>query len=228
MFALVFRRINTVMKLTNLTKKLASFEPDGLPFISLYLNAEADDTGRDNYAVWLKKEFSEQGKEYEENSFESEKFAEAVDRINDYLENNVDPSANGIAVFTSVGDGGIFEAIQLEVAFPENLFYVSDRPHIFPLIRSIKQNPKYAVLWADTNKADIYVFGGENRIRTDHEADDLVEQIQNRTTNRTQVGGWSQNRYQRHIENFHLQHAKETVAELEELMRKKDIDNLFL
>lgn len=216
------------MKITNLIEKLCSFEPDGYPFISLYLNAEANETGRDTFPVWLKKELSEKSQEYNDNAHELERFEKAAKRVNAYVEEEVDPAANGIAIFTNMGDSEMFEVVQLEVAFPENRMFAYDRPHIFPLARAVYQNPRYAVLWADTNKADIYIFGGENRIRTDNDKDDKVENIQNTVTNRTQVGGWSQGRYQRHIDNFHLQHAKEVVAELEELMRKKKIEQLVL
>jgi len=216
------------MRLTILTKKLASFEPDGFPFLSIYISTESNEHGRDTFHIWLKKELSERGKEYEENSFEAQKYSEAVERINEYIQNEVDPAANGIAIFATIGDQDFFEVVQLDVPFSESVLHLSDRPHTFPLIKAIKQNPAYAVLWADTNKAEIYVFGGEHRIRTDVDADKPVETIQNTVTQGTKVGGWSQGRYQRHIENFHLQHAKETVAELEELMRKRDIENLIL
>jgi peptide chain release factor subunit 1 len=123
---------------------------------------------------------------------------------------------------------GFFETAQLEIPFPNNRFFAFDRPHLFPLARTIDQNPKYAVLWADTNKADIYIFGGENNLNAETETSAKVEEIHNEVTNRTQVGGWSQARYQRHIENFHLQHAKETVNELDKLMRDGKIDYLIL
>lgn len=215
------------MKLINLIKKLGAFEPDGFPFISLYLNAEANEVGRENYQVWLKKEFSERGAEYKDNPSESERFSAMTERVADYLQNEAEASANGFAIFTSLGDGDFFEAVQMDIAFPDNVLYSLDRPHIFPLARAVWENPRYAVLWADTNKADIYVFGGENRIRAG-DREDRVENIKNTVTNRTQVGGWSQSRFQRHVDNFHLQHAKEVVAEVEELMSEKDIDYLIL
>lgn len=216
------------MKLTSLIKRLGSVEPDGHPFLSLYLNTEANETGREDYRTWLKKAFSEQTAKYETEAPEKEKMNAAAERINEYLDTDADVDANGIAIFASLGDSSFFEAAQIDVAFPENLFFNLDRPHIFPLARAVWQNPRYAVLWVDTNKADIYIFGGEDRIRTDNAANDKVEQIKNRVTNRTQVGGFSQARYQRHIDNFHLQHAKEVVAELEKLMSKRGIDHLVL
>ncbi len=216
------------MKLTNLIKTLGEFEPDGYPFLSIYINAEPNGNGRDVYPIWLKKALSEQGGPYKDNEDELKRFERVVENINAFVEGEADASANGIAIFASMGDEAVFEAVQLAVPFRENKLFAYDRPYIFPLARAVEQNPKYAVLWADTNKADIYVFGGENRIRSDNNADERVENIQNTVTNRTQVGGFSQGRYQRHIDNFHLQHAKEVVGELEELMKKEKIEMLVL
>jgi peptide chain release factor subunit 1 len=215
------------MNLTNLIEKLASFEPNGAKVISLYLNAAANETGREDYPVWLKKQFFEYSIQFENDSEKMSSYSEIEARINNFLENEADKSANGIAVFAAVG-GDLFETVQLDEAFPNNRFFVFDRPHLFPLVRIVDQNPKYAVLWADTNKADIYVFGGENTLNVETETNAKVEEIQNERTNRTKVGGWSQARYQRHIENFHLQHAKETVEELEKLMRNSKIEHLVL
>lgn len=216
------------MKLTNLIKKLGAFEPDGYPFLTIYINSEADSTGRDNFHVWLKKEFSEQAILYKENEEEAGRLEKTVEKINNYIETEVDAQAKGITVFASLGDSEFFEAIQFSIPVVESKLYNFDRPHIFPLAKIIGQNPKYAVLWADTNKADIYVFGGENHIRADQDANPKVENIQNTVTNRTSVGGWSQARYQRHIENYHLQHAKEVVAEVETIMSKLSIEYLIL
>lgn len=217
------------MQLINLTKKLASFGPDGSPFLSIYAGGAAnDDAGREADQIWVRSQFSETAASYDKDELQAEQYSAARDRVLDYIENETDAGANGTAIFISIGENGFFEAVQLEVSFPENVFHISDRPHIFPLVKAVMQNPKYAVLWADTNKADIYIFGGENRIRADVDVSARVENIQNRVTRRSQVGGWSQGRYQRHIENFHLQHAKETVAELEDLMRKENIEHLVL
>ncbi len=215
------------MKLNNLVEKLAAFEPSGAAFVSLYLNAEANQNGRDAYHTWLKNAFRDEAENYEKESEEESLFAETTERINSFLESESNESANGIAVFASVG-GDFFETIQFDVAFPENNLFVLDRPHIFPLVRLIDQNPKYCVLWADTNKADIYVFGGENTINLETGAQSKVETIKNEVTQRSKAGGWSQARFQRRIENFHLQHAKETVAEVEKLMRDGKIEHLVL
>jgi peptide chain release factor subunit 1 len=216
------------MKLNDLLQKLIAVEPSGFPFLSVYLNAEPNEQGRDAYGGWLKRELSEQAANYAQDSAEAESFNADVERIMNFLENEVVPSANGIAIFACSGADGFFETVQIEAAFPNNRLFAFDRPHIFPLARAIDQNPKYAVLWADTNKADIYIFGGENHLDAKTETSAKVEEIQNVVTQGTKVGGWSQARYQRHIANFHLQHAKETVDELDKLVRDARIEHLIL
>ncbi|MDQ3132382.1 MAG: hypothetical protein M3Q99_16665 [Acidobacteriota bacterium] len=214
------------MKLNDLVQKLAAFEAGGFPFVSLYLDASANENGRDEYKTWLKTEVDELIESYDEDSAEAESLKADIEKIQQFLETEVDESANGIAVFACGAADGFFETAQLDEAFPNNRIFAFERPHIFPLVRIIEQNPRYAVLWSDTNKADIYVFGGENTLNVETEA--KVEEIQNVVTQGIKVGGWSQARYQRHIANFHLQHAKETVEELEKLMRDAKIEHLIL
>jgi peptide subunit release factor 1 (eRF1) len=216
------------MKITKLIEKLGSMEPDGKPFFSIYINAEAGQNGRDTYPIWLKTELSDEEQKYKDDEAELGRFTALTERINNFVENEADPSANGIAIFASLGEGDYFEVVQLDVPFPESRFHSSDRPHIFPLARAVHENPRYAVLWADKNKADIYVFGGETRIRSDVDAQSKVESIENEVTSGTSAGGWSQQRFQRRRENFALQHAKEVVAELEEVMKKYSVEHLII
>jgi peptide chain release factor subunit 1 len=42
------------------------------------------------------------------------------------------------------------------------------------------------------------------------------------------MGGWSQARYQRHIENYHVQHAKEVVDALARIARTEGIDKIIV
>ena len=203
-------------------------EPNGKPFFSIYINAEAGQNGRDIYPIWLKTKLSDEEQKYKDDDEELGLFTALTERINNFVENEADPSANGIAIFASLGEGDYFEVVQLDVPFPESRFHSSDRPHIFPLARAVHENPRYAVLWADKNKADIYVFGGETRIRSDVDAQSKVESIENEVTSGTSAGGWSQQRFQRRRENFALQHAKEVVAELEEVMKKYSVEHLII
>jgi len=216
------------MKITKLIEKLGSLEPDGQPFFSIYINAEPGQNGRDTYPTWLKTQLSDEEQKYKDDEGQLARFNEVKARINSFVESEADAAANGIAIFARLGEGEFFEVVQLDVPFPASSFHSGEGPHIFPLARAVYENPRFAVLWADTNKADIYVFGGETRIRSDVDLDSNVASIENSVTSGTSAGGWSQQRYQRRRENFHMQHAKEVIAELEELMKNVEVAHLVI
>ncbi|HET9787658.1 MAG TPA: Vms1/Ankzf1 family peptidyl-tRNA hydrolase, partial [Pyrinomonadaceae bacterium] len=113
-----------------------------------------------------------------------------------------------------------FEAIQLEAPIDNNRVFVYDRPHLYPLARLLDQYPRYAVVLADTNSAKIFVFALGKAVKR--------SEIQNVKTKRTQVGGWSQMRYQRHNENYHLHHAKEVIDNLQRLVGNELIEHVIL
>src|SRR5438105_5937284 len=54
------------------------------------------------------------------------------------------------------------------------------------------------------------------------------KEVENVKTKRTQVGGWSQSRYQRHTENYHLHHAREVIDILERTVRDEAINSVIL
>jgi hypothetical protein len=85
-------------------------------------------------------------------------------------------------------------------------------PHLYPLMRLNDQFPRYAALVADTNSARLYVFSLGVR--------QSARAVQNVKTRHTALGGMSQPRYQRHIENFHLHHAKEVIDVLDRTVRR--------
>ncbi len=207
------------MKQNQFMEKLAGFEPSGFPFISLYLNTEPNENGKFDFDIFVKKQFSEHEDDYEANTSERESFERDAERVSEYLK-NIKPSAKGVAIFACAGANDFFETIEFNIPFPTNHFFVFDTPHLFPLARLVEQNPMYAVVLADTNQAHIYVFKRGHIIEK--------EDIENVKTNRSEVGGWSQARYQRHIENFHQQHAKEVVEELAQIVRGEQINQIIL
>lgn len=206
------------MALENFINKLTDFVPNGAPVLSLYLNAQANEHGRDNFNVFVKKELSEKSKTFAEGSAELDSFNRDAELISEYLK-DVRPDANGIAIF-ACADANFFEALQLDIPIERSRLFIYDQPHIYPLARLVSQYPRYAVLLSDTNSARIFVFGSNGT--------EKAKEIENVKTNRSQVGGWSQMRYQRHIENYHEQHAKEVVAELEKIVREDGIEQVIL
>ena len=209
-----------MQSVAELVELLSIFEPIGYPVISLYLNAQPDEHGHDSFHTFVRNELRERAKTFPSGTPERESFDRDVERIMSYLDDEVRPSANGIAIFACSGAGDFFEAIQLDAPIENNRLFVYDQPHLYPLARLMDQYPRYAVLVANTNSARVFVFGRGAKLDS--------EEVKNRKTNRTKVGGWSQMRYQRHLANYHLHHAKEVIEVLERVVREDIAEHIIL
>lgn len=208
------------MPLDELLNRLAAFTPTSLPVISLYLNTQPGQHGRVNFEPFVRKEFRARARTYSLRSPERQSFEKDTERITEYLRDELRPSANGLAVFACAGADDFFEAVQVDAPIEEPRLYVYHQPHLYPLARLSDRYRRYAALIADTNSARLFVFGlGEGLDKED---------VQNTKVSRSSVGGWSQARYQRHIENYHLHHAKEIVEALDRAVREENIEYIVL
>ena len=198
--------------------RLAAFEAGPFPVISLYLNTQPDQIGRDHFGPFLKKELAERLRTYSANGPERESLDKDAEKIREYAA-GVEPSANGVAVFACAG-ADLFETVELAAPVSQHRMFISDLPHLYPLARLVDEYPRYAAVVADTNSARIFVFAANTVERS--------EQIEGTKTRRHKMGGWSQARYQRHIENFHLQHAKEIVETLARIVRDERITSVVV
>ena len=206
--------------LTETIDRLAQFDPVPFPVLSLYLNAQPDSVGRDRFEQFLRKTFSERLSTYRAGAPERESLERDVARIERYLAESLQPSTNGVAIFACAGADDFFEPVQLDAPIHEHRLYLGDRPHLYPLARLDDQYPRYAAVLADTNVARIFVFG-TNRL-------ERREEVEGQKTRRVKVGGWSQARFQRHVENYHLHHIKEVVETLDRVVRDESIPHVLL
>lgn len=207
------------MTLDQLLEKLAAFEPSGFPFISLYLDASPNEQGRDNFDTFVRKQFEEIAKTFPPQSSDGESFARDAEKVRNYLDNELDKTAKGVAIF-ACGGADIFETAQFDAPIERHRISVANYPDIYPLARLVDQHPTYAALVTDTNTAHIFVFGLGTRV--------AAEEVTGTKTNRSQVGGWSQARYQRRVDNFHQQHAKEAIEALERIVRAEDVQHVII
>jgi stalled ribosome rescue protein Dom34 len=199
---------------------LVNFDPVPAPVISLYLDARVDQHGQRTYLPFVRKQLSERSKSYDNQSDEQKSFEEDFVRIVRYLESEVPPQVQGIAIYACSADDNWFVIGLFDAPFERNRLFVSDRPHLYPLARLVDQYRRYAVVLADTNRAQIFVFAAGRAVEK--------EELENVKTKQTKVGGWSQARYQRHVQNYHLQHAKEVVDNLERIVRDENIEHVIL
>jgi len=203
-----------------LLDRLIAFEPTSFPVVSLYLNTQADQNGRDNFDAFVRREFKARAKNWTMNTPERKSFDHDTERINEYLRDELRPSSNGAAIFACSGEGDFFEAAQFDAPIDENQLYTSYQPHVYSLARFIDHYPPYIALVADTNTAHLYVFGAGEELEQ--------RNVINPKVNRTMIGGWSQARYQRHIDNYYMHHAKEVVEELDRVAREENIERIVL
>ena len=194
---------------------LAAFAPTELPVISLYLNTQSDDHGRDHFASFIRKEFHTRARTFAPQSAAHASFVQDVDRIEKYLATELQPSTNGLALFACAGAENFFEAVQLNAPLERHEIYVDRQPHLYTLALVNKQFPRYAAVVADTNSARLFVFGLSGTISEDR--------VESAKASHTHMGGWSQARYQRHMQNDHQHHAKEVLEVLDRVVRKEEI-----
>jgi len=198
--------------------RLAAFDPGPFAVISLYLNTQPDQNGRDHFEPFLRKELAERVRTYPASGPERESLEEDADKIRRYV-GDLQRSANGLAIFACAG-AELFDAMPFAAPVEAHRLYVSDRPHLYPLARLIGEYPRYAALLADTHSARIFVFAANALERS--------EQIEGVKTKRHKMGGWSQARYQRHTENYHIHHAREVVDALARIVRDESIRSIVI
>ena len=198
---------------------LAALEPCPYPFISLYLDLTPNQNGREDHQQFVRKVLKDRAAAFKQESPERQSFDGDAARISQYLESEVDKSWQGLAIF-ACGGGEFFEAIPLEAPFENQMLFIGSVPHLYPLAKLIDTFPRYAAVLLDTNKARILVFSLA--------ATERDEKIQNEKTRRSKKGGWSQARYQRHLENYHVQHIKEVVDTLDKIVREENIQHIVV
>ena len=206
------------MPLTDQLDRLARFEPVPYPVVSLYLNAQPNDRGRDEFQTFVRQEFKSRSQTYPQGSPDRVSLDKDMERITTYLENELEPSANAVAIF-ACDAAGLFETVQLSAPIDQHWLYIGDTPHLYPLARVESRFPRYAAVVADTNSARIMVFATG--------ALESQQEVKSEKTRRTSQGGWSQARFQRNVANSHHQHVKEVVEALERIVLQEDIEQIL-
>jgi len=200
--------------------KLADFEPTSLPVLSIYLNLQSDQHGRTpDVQPYLDREFKSLARTWPAGTPERESFDRDEERIRAFVAGDLENAANGLAIFACSGKN-FFETIQLAAPVREHRIYVYNQPHLYQLALIDDENPRYAAVFTDANRARIFVFGLGKKLDDD--------QVKNKTMHRVKVGGWSQARYQRRVENAQAQHAKEVAEHLVEIVREDRISQIVM
>jgi len=139
------------------------------------------------------------------------------DRVLEYLE-SADLSGRGVVIYSSA-PADLWEVVPLEVMVPSQVT-VGPTPDVAVLETVVDEHPRMAVAILDGGDARIY-SGEQGKAEEDaHSSVDLP--------GRHSQGGWSQARFQRHVEFHHTRHLKEVGEKLESLFYGEPFDGLVL
>jgi len=200
--------------------KLKDFEPTTLPVLSVYLNMQPDQHGRaPDPQPYLEREFKSLAHTWPAGSPERESFDRDAERILAFIAGGLDHSMSGLAIFACSGKE-FFETIQLAAAIGEHRIYVYNQPHLYQLALIDDENPRYAAVLTDANRARIFVFGLGGKLDDD--------KVESKKMHRVKVGGWSQARYQRRVENAQQHHAKEVAEHLVRIVHEDRVSHIVV
>lgn len=204
--------------LRDVLTRLAAFEPNGAPVLSVYLDVRRDQQGKPQFDTFLRKALPERAASLAGDARRS--FEADAARITNFVASQLRASASSVAMFACSAADGFFEAMQLDVPIDGHWIFVGAVPHLYPLARANDQHPRYAAVIVDSNSARIFVFGLA--------AVESREQVKSVKTRKTMMGGWSQARYQRRADNVHLHHMKDVAAVLDRIVREEKIERIVL
>ncbi len=201
-------------------RKLANWGANGAPVSSLYLDVDGRRYPRkqdylvraDEMAHLLRSEAAEMDRDRRGS------VGKDADRMLNFVRALDRGSTRGIALFSST-DGGLWE----EVTVPRPLrdrAIVADQPHLLPLEALVETYQSFCTVIVDRAKARIFL-ARMGRIR---EATDLFDDV----PGQHEQGGWSQSRYQRHIEEHVGKHLKRVADVLRRFSKLKGFDHLIL
>ena len=212
-----------VVMLDKKLQYLSKLPETDYPFISLYLNVNAHELFEQaeqnrifvkNFFQKTEKKLHDEGKREKLQSFKNDS-----EKILDFLENKLITKAHGVAIF-ACEKLGIFEVFYSIMPF-ENAFAVNSIPHLKQLAYHFDECENALVIMTDKHLSRIFnvKLGGfvleESKIGND------VQKFHKQ-------GGWAQMRYQRHVENYALEHFKEVVKVATEMLDNNSYENVIL
>lgn len=213
------------MTIRNLYEILAAKKPGKHPVLSVYLDVRPKETGQnpgmherstylDEHLRLIEKTLLPRGSALDSLRADWE-------RIKRFLDEQFDTASQGLAVFASSGDG-LFETIEIGVPF-ENQVTFSENPDLFQLARLLDEEEVAVVAVVDTNTARLFVWRAGWFKEVDGPNDKNTKFYRKR-----QIGGWSQARYQRTIENNREAFATQSAAAIEDLVQSVGAVRLIL
>lgn len=209
--------------LRDLMRRLAETESPDAPILSVYADvrpqAQAERPGERNELITVRDRLHDIREALEPHSPGHASVEHDERRITELLSGDLD-AMSGLAVF-ACDDIGLWEVVESHTAF-ETQVAAGPTPDLFQLARLLDASVGAVVAVVDTSTCRLFVTrrgglverGGPDEPSDEHE--------------RTDVGGWSQARYQRHVDMQDKRFAKEAAEAIEKLVAREKPAHVIL
>lgn len=211
-------------QLSQLLRRLAEWQPHEDAFVtSVFIDHRPEESGERpgerSASIILRDRLREIEKSLQPRGPALDSFLIDKDRIEAAYE-DADPAARGVAIL-SCGAADLFEVLEVGTPF-ETMVAFERYPVLFPIARLLDEFEPALVAVADTNTLRIFSVNFGETDETGGRSEDSVH------FQRTKVGGWSQPRYQRHIDKHRSDFAAEAAQELAQALEDEGATRVIL
>ncbi len=202
-------------------KKLADWEPNGLPVSSMYLDVDGRRAPRRQDYIHRAEELARRIRERatglpREACRSVERDAE---RMIDHLEHEFDRGpTRGLALFSCAG-AGLWEEIRVPRPVRDR-GAVGEAPYILPLEAAIEVSRTIATVLVDRTRGRLFL----THLGRIEERGEIADEV----PGRHKQGEWAQARYQRHVDDHAAKHVRRVADAVLELYRESEFDHLTL
>lgn len=197
-------------------ERLAEFDAKTSRVLSVYLDLDPSSQVRRAYRIVFEDLVKDVRMRHADAALPQ--FSDEVARVQTFLETEP-PRGKGLATFTCA-PRILWRAEFLAVRAPNHLVF-EPKPDVAPLLRIMDDYERYAIALVDKTRARLFrVFMGEIEESQALRDTDAV--------GRTDQGGWSQARYQRHHEAHVHSHLKTVAQRLAEMQRRRRFERLIV
>ena len=191
-------------------QKIVDFKGDGNPVVSLYLSLSPERLKN--------REFVTEAKALLKRLDVESLLKDEQRKIVRFLETKFNPSSRSVVIFSSPKDN-FFQFYEVPIPV-KSVCIVEKEPYIKPLIRLLEQYEKYCLVLVDGKKARIFsAYIGKLEEHTS-----ILDDV----PGWHKQGGWSQARFQRHIEQYIYEHLKRVADMTLTFFKREQFDRLIV
>ncbi len=203
-------------------RKLADWSSNGIPVSSLYLDVDGRRyPRRQDYIVRAEQLCHELQRSSKEKSFSreaSKSVAQDTARMLEYLHALDRGPTRGVALF-SASKAGLWEPVTVPRPLKDRAT-LAPHPYVIPLEALVETYESFCTVLVDRARARIFLA----RMGQIQERSDIFDEV----PGWHDQGGWSQARYQRHIEDHAAHHLKHVAEVLLRFYKVRKFDRLIL